>query len=42
MILYLTLGGIVGTLARYLLGGWIQQRTGPPMSGVRVIVSLSR
>lgn len=28
MILYVTLGGVVGTLARYLLGDWIQQNTG--------------
>jgi CrcB protein len=28
MIAYITLGGIVGTLARYLLQGWVQQRSG--------------
>ena len=28
MIAYITLGGIVGTLARYVLQGWVQQRSG--------------
>lgn len=28
MIAYITLGGIVGTLARYFLQGWVQQRSG--------------
>lgn len=28
MIAYITLGGILGTLARYFLQGWAQQRSG--------------
>ena len=28
MIAYITLGDIVGTLARYFLQGWVQQRSG--------------
>lgn len=28
MIAYITLGGILGTLARYFLQGWVQQRSG--------------
>ena len=28
MIVYITVGGIVGTLARWFLQGWIQQRSG--------------
>ena len=28
MIAYITLGGIAGTLARWFLQGWIQQRSG--------------
>ena len=28
MLLYIALGGVVGTLARYLLQGWVQQRSG--------------
>jgi CrcB protein len=28
MIAYIALGGVVGTLARYLLQGWVQQRSG--------------
>jgi CrcB protein len=28
MLAYITLGGIVGTLARYALQGWIQARSG--------------
>ena len=28
MIAYITLGGVVGTLARYFLQGWVQQRSG--------------
>lgn len=28
MIVYITVGGIVGTLARWYMQGWIQQRTG--------------
>jgi CrcB protein len=28
MIAYITLGGILGTLARYVLQGWVQQRSG--------------
>jgi fluoride exporter len=28
MIAYITLGGIAGTLARYLLQGWVQARAG--------------
>lgn len=28
MIAYITLGGIAGTLARYFLQGWVQQRSG--------------
>jgi fluoride exporter len=28
VILYIALGGVVGTLARYFLQGWVQQRSG--------------
>ena len=28
MIAYITLGGILGTLARYFLQGWVQERSG--------------
>jgi CrcB protein len=28
MIAYITLGGVLGTLARYFLQGWVQQRSG--------------
>jgi CrcB protein len=28
MVAYIALGGIVGTLARYVLQGWVQQRSG--------------
>jgi fluoride exporter len=28
MVAYIALGGIVGTLARYFLQGWVQQRSG--------------
>ena len=28
MIAYITFGGILGTLARYFLQGWVQQRSG--------------
>ena len=28
-VLYIALGGVIGTLARYYLEGWIQQRSGP-------------
>jgi fluoride exporter len=28
MIAYIMLGGILGTLARYVLQGWVQQRSG--------------
>jgi CrcB protein len=28
VIAYITLGGILGTLARYFLQGWVQQRSG--------------
>jgi CrcB protein len=28
MILYIAFGGLVGTVARYLLQGWVQQRAG--------------
>jgi len=28
MIAYITLGGILGTLARYFLQGWVQRRSG--------------
>lgn len=28
-VLYIAAGGVIGTLARYYLEGWIQQRTGP-------------
>jgi len=28
MIAYIALGGIAGTLARYLLQGWVQARAG--------------
>ena len=28
MIAYIALGGILGTLARYFLQGWVQQRSG--------------
>ena len=28
MVVYIALAGIVGTLARYFLGGWVQQRSG--------------
>ena len=28
MIVYITLGGVLGTLARYFLQGWVQQRSG--------------
>ena len=28
MIAYITLGGILGTLTRYFLQGWVQQRSG--------------
>ena len=28
MIAYITLGGILGTLSRYFLQGWVQQRSG--------------
>jgi CrcB protein len=28
VIAYIALGGVVGTLARYLLQGWVQQRSG--------------
>ncbi len=28
MIVYIALGGVLGTLARYVLQGWVQQRSG--------------
>jgi fluoride exporter len=28
VILYIALGGVIGTLARYFLQGWVQQRSG--------------
>ena len=28
MVAYITLGGILGTLSRYFLQGWVQQRSG--------------
>lgn len=28
-VLYIAAGGVIGTLARYYLEGWIQHRTGP-------------
>lgn len=37
MVLYIALGGLAGTLARYFLQGWIQPRTGAFPMGTLVI-----
>lgn len=41
MILYIALGGIIGTLARYFIGGWIQQKTGSSFPYQTLAVNLA-
>jgi CrcB protein len=41
VLAYITLGGIVGTLARYLLGGWIQQKTGSSFPYQTLAINIS-
>ena len=41
MILFVAVGGVVGTLARYLVGGWIQQRTGSSFPFQTLFINVS-
>jgi CrcB protein len=41
VIAYIALGGIVGTLARYFLGGWIQEATGSSFPYQTLAINLS-
>jgi CrcB protein len=41
MILYVALGGVAGTLARYLLGGWVQQQSGSSFPIQTLVINIS-
>lgn len=41
MIAYITLGGIAGTLARWYLGGFIQERTGGTFPSGTLVINLA-
>ena len=41
MIAYITFGGILGTVSRYLLQGWIQTRTGTAFPIGTLVINLA-
>jgi CrcB protein len=41
LLLYIALGGVIGTLLRYVIGGWVHQSTGTWLPWGTLIINVS-